>query len=975
MNGTPPGSEGRECPALRAGPRSTSLDLSTGSPPTDPMSAPPEAQPAFRPPIEVRGARQNNLKGFDLDIPRRSLTVVTGASGSGKSSLVMDTLFAEGQRRYVESLSSYAKQFLERMERPRVDSVENLPPAVAIERKNPTRSSRSTVGTASEVYDLLRLLWARIGRTHCPACDRRARRDTVSAIVDRVGAMEEGERIQVAFPWRGGPLSNEELSRNLVARGFMRVSADGREVDLGSLTREASDRLQLSEANELLVVVDRVVVRPGMEERLADSVATCYAEGDGRVVIVREEDSLRFSERFCCPDHPEVEFLEPTPRLFSFNSPYGSCPACTGFGAILSYASDLIVPDPTRSLAEGAVAPWEKPRYKKRRERLLDFAARRGVSTSAPWRELPQDFRKGVIDGCRGFVGVKPFLKSCERRRYKQHVRIFLRRYQRPRTCEACGGERLRGEALRIRVGGCTIGSACDLAIRDLPEWADVLELTGMESEIAAPILEKLRSRLDVLLAVGLGYLTLSRQTRTLSGGEAQRVHLANALGSTLFDTLYVLDEPTIGLHPRDCGKLLGLLARLRDIGNSVVVVEHDGQAIQAADHVIELGPGGGERGGEVVFEGPSADLVGQKTVTGRYLSGNTGAPRRVGRAAARWLKLRGARLHNLRGVDVSFPLGALTVVTGVSGSGKSTLVHDVLYRALEKELSGASTNSAHLGEPTGDYEALDGLGGLEGVVLVDQSPIGRTPRSNPATYTKAWDHVRRAFASLPEARERGYGMGHFSFNVVGGRCEECKGAGSVAVDMVFLANVHVPCEVCSGRRYGRRLLEVRLNGKNAHEVLMMTVDEAISFFGHHRRLGRILWQLQQVGLGYLRLGQSATTLSGGEAQRLKIAREFAGSVGRAGRKLYILDEPTTGLAGAEVSKLLAVLDRLVEAGNGVVVVEHHLEVIRFADWVVDMGPGAGDLGGKVVYQGPVAGLAAVAESATGRYLARSDHP
>ena len=931
------------------------------------------AVPSPRPPISVKGARQHNLKGFDLDIPRRSFTVVTGPSGSGKSSLVIDTLFAEGQRRYVESLSTYAKQFLERMERPDVEAVDNLPPAVAIERKNPTSSTRSTVGTASEVHDLLRLLWARAGRTHCPRCDRQVRRDTVSSVVDRVRDLPERERIRVAFPLEGrSGVAPDRVAARLLASGYLRAVVDGADVNLRNDGPDRGSTAALASAEELLVVVDRLSVSREMGDRLADSVTTCYAEGGGEVVVLRDGGSLRFSERFVCPEHPDLEFAEPAPNLFSFNSPVGSCPTCSGFGAVLTYSSDLIVPHPTRSLAEGAVDPWEKPRYVKRRAKLLAFAAGRGVSERAAWTELPEGFRKDVIKGAKGFVGVIPFLRTCERRRYKQHIRIFLRRYQRPVICEDCGGERLREEARRVRVGGMTIGALSERSVRELPAWTDSLELSPMEAEIAAPVLSELRSRLDVLNRVGLGYLSLSRQMRTLSGGEAQRVHLANTLGSALFDTLYVLDEPTIGLHPRDSAGLLDLLARLRDAGNTVVVVEHDEEAIRAADHVVELGPASGERGGEVVFEGRAQDLAGKETETGRYLAGRVPSRPRVGRVKTRKLTLRGARLRNLRGIDVSLPLGAFTAVSGVSGSGKSTLVRDVLHRALERELEGATTARRHLGDEIGAYDSLEGAAALDAAVVIDQSPIGRTPRSNPATYVKAWDHVRRSFASLPAAKGRGFRVGDFSFNVPGGRCEECKGAGSVAVDMVFLTDVYVPCRECSGRRYRRELLDVRLDGRNVHQVLEMTADQALTFFAHNRRLGRILWQLQQVGLGYLRLGQPATTLSGGEAQRLKIAREFARAVGRAGRKLYILDEPTTGLSGTDVSRLLSVLDRLVEAGNTVVVVEHNLDVIRFADWVVDMGPGAGDRGGSVVYQGPSSGLSAAEGSATGRFLAEA---
>jgi excinuclease ABC subunit A len=932
--------------------------------------------------IRIRGARQHNLKNLDVDLRRRSLTVVTGPSGSGKSSLALDTLFAEGQRRYVESLSTYAKQFLERMEKPAVDRIEGIAPAVAIEQKNPTRTSRSTVGTATEVHDYLRLLWARVGHTHCPACDRRVRPDTVSGAVDRVLALPDRTRFQVAFPLTlSERIEHLQLVENLRAMGFVRVLADGEPVDLGEEGVEDPGQagLDLAEAGELLVVVDRLATGSDeLAQRLADSIQTCFTEGEGECVVLLAgtDERLAFTQHFRCPAHPEVEFLEPTPQLFSFNNPYGSCPTCTGFGATLEYDLDLIVPSLRRSLDEGAVDPWTKPRYDKERDRLRSFANQEGVSLYKPWAELPPEFRAAVIDGegkkKGGFKGVIPFLKSRERKRYKQYIRVFLRQYQSPVTCTTCGGARLRPEAQRVRVGGETLPAVGELPLDEFQAWLAALALDETEAHIAETILRELVARVGFLVEVGLGYLTLARQTRTLSGGEAQRINLANSLGSSLVDTLYVLDEPTVGLHPRDTDALLSLLMRLRDGGNTVVVVEHDPAAILVADDVIELGPASGERGGELVFQGPPAGLVDADTATGRYLSGRSAiaVPERRRITADRWLALRGARLHNVDEVDLEIPLEALTVVTGVSGSGKSTLVHDILFRALEQELGGGETSAKeHLGEAVGSYSALEGAGRLAAVVLVDQSPIGRTPRSNPVTYIKAWDEVRRIFSEQPLARQRGYGPGTFSFNTSGGRCEACKGAGRVEIEMVFMADVYVPCDVCRGTRYRPETLEVTYRGLNVKQVLDLTVDEAIRFFLKQDRLGQTLWQLQQVGLGYLRLGQPATTLSGGEAQRLKIARELAGASGRKGRKLYLLDEPTTGLSGEDVRKLLAVLGRLVDAGNTVLVIEHNLDVVKTADWVVDMGPGAGSRGGRIVAAGRPEDVAQVPESVTGRYL------
>jgi excinuclease ABC subunit A len=894
-------------------------------------------------PIRIRGARQHNLKGIDLDLPRRAITVVTGPSGSGKSSLALDTLFAEGQRRYVESLSTYAKQFLERMEKPLVDLVDGISPAVAIEQKNPTKSSRSTVGTATEVYDYLRLLWSRVGRTHCPECGRHVRPDTVSSAVDRVLELPAAARIQVTFPLpRSGQLTHAMMVSNLRAMGFVRALVDGEPVDLAGPEAEGPEGLglDLASAVELLIVVDR----------------------------------LRFTERFRCPEHPEVSFRTPTPQLFSFNNPYGTCQLCTGFGATLDYDPELIIPNPARSIADGAVDPWSKPRYRRERAKLKDFALSRNVSLHAPWEDLSEAFRDAVLYGADGLTGVIPFLVSKERKRYKQYIRVFLRKYQSPKTCRECGGARIRPQALYVGVGGRPISEVADMPLEELGPWINELQLTQMEEQIAETILRELRARVGFLVDVGLGYLSLSRQTRTLSGGEAQRINLANSLGSALVDTLYVLDEPTIGLHPRDTGALLGILQRLRSAGNTVVVVEHDTQAIRSADHVVELGPASGEHGGEVVFEGTPELLAEQDTATGRYMAGRSpiSVPARARDVDGRCLSLKGARQHNLNGVDVEIPLGTLTVVTGVSGSGKSTLVHDVLYRAAERELGGETSAKEHLGEVVGDYDTLEGLSYVDQVVLVDQSPIGRTPRSNPVTYVKAWDHIRKAFASEPLARERGYGPGHFSFNVAGGRCEECKGAGHVEIEMIFMADIFVTCDGCGGKRYKREVLDVKIRGKTVADVLELTVDEAIRFFIRERKLGKTLWQLQQVGLGYLRLGQPAPTLSGGEAQRLKIARELAGAAGRKGRKLYILDEPTTGLSGEDVKKLVGVLDRLVDAGNTVLVIEHNLDVIRLADWVIDLGPGAGAKGGEVVAMGRPETVATVPESATGRYLAEA---
>ena len=925
--------------------------------------------------IVVRGARQHNLKNLDLEIPRRAFVVITGPSGSGKSSLAFDTIYAEGQRRYVESLSTYAKQFLERMEKPDVDWVEGISPAVAIEQRNPTKTSRSTVGTATEVYDYLRLLWARVGRTHCPRCGREVRPDSVQSATDAVLALPEETPVMVCFPLpRSARVTHALVVDNLRALGFQRVLAEGKPLHLDELPAKAD----FTKVKELLVVVDRLRVDPEERGRLADSLQTAFAEGEGEAVVVPTEgEPLRFTERFRCPEHPEIAFFTPSPQLFSFNNPYGSCPECTGFGAVLRYDPDLIVPNAMRCLRDGAVDPWSKPRYEAKRRKLAELAAREGASMEAPWAHLPEEFRHAVMHGARGFQGVLKFLEELEEKRYKQYIRVFLRQYQSARTCPVCNGAKLRPEALWVRVAGRDIGEISTLPLAELRPWVERLSagegLTPTEIEIAGSIFRELVARVGFVTDVGLGYLTLERQMRTLSGGEAQRISLANALGSKLVDTLYVLDEPTIGLHPADNDRLLSLLLRLREAGNTVLVVEHDPEAMRVADHLVEMGPGSGERGGHVVFQGTTAEMMAAGTLTGRYLSGaeQIAIPDRRRAVDGPRIRIEGAREHNLQGVDVEIPLRALTVVTGVSGSGKSTLVHDVLFRALETELSGGETTAKrHLGEAVGQVDRISGVSRVKEVVLVDQSPIGRSPRSNPVTYIKAYDEVRRIFASLPESRAGGYSAGAYSFNVEGGRCEACRGEGQVQVEMVFMADVFVPCEVCGGKRFKPGILEVRYRGKNIAEVLDLTIDEAIRFFLHEDKLGQALWHLQQVGLGYLRLGQPAPTLSGGEAQRIKIARELAQGARRSGSKLYVLDEPTTGLHLDDIRKLLQVLAGLVDAGHTVLLIEHNLDVIKTADWIVDLGPGAGPDGGRLVAMGTPEEVAEVAESVTGRYLA-----
>jgi excinuclease ABC subunit A len=861
------------------------------------------------------------------------------------------------------------------MPKPLVDAMEGLSPAVAIEQKNPTTSSRSTVGTATEIADFLRLLWARAGTQTCLQCGREVKRDTVQEVVDAVietwGVTRAQQQVLVSFPLPGSAQRPDvEIAAQLRAAGFVRAQVDGVLVRLDEEGAEGRVRA----GQDVLVIVDRIAAAEENRSRLADAVATAFSEGEGVALALNNGDRRRFSEHPACSScgcpAPVL-----TPTLFSFNNPRGACPTCNGFGAVLEYDESLIVSDPSRSIAKGALDPWTKPRYEGRRRLLRETARARGIDLDVAWKDIPARERQFLLHNKGGrYLGIFPFLERLEAKRYKQYIRVFLRQYQLAKTCPSCAGSRLKPESLAVRVAGKTIAEVAALTAADLAAWLEGLSLPAFQQTVADHILGELRARVGFVNDVGLGYLTLDRQTRTLSGGEAQRIALSNALGSHLVDTLYVLDEPSIGLHPADVDRLLALLRRLSGGGNTVVVVEHDPAAMRAADWMVELGPASGVAGGQLVYQGPAMAVREAGTLTGQYLSGEKliGVPS-ARRPAARWLDIKGARLHNLAGVDARIPLGTLTAVTGVSGSGKSTLVHDVLFRQLEARLRGEHTAKQHLGEPVGVVKDLKGWEALEDVVCIDQKPIGRTPRSNPVTYVKAFDELRALFANEALARARGYTASTFSFNVAGGRCEACEGAGHVLIEMVFLANVFVPCDICNGARFKREVLDVKVQGASIAQALEWTVDEAIKKLHRHPRLARCLWHLQQVGLGYLQLGQPATTLSGGEAQRLKIARELAaaGSTRRGSgkRKLYILDEPTTGLHLDDVRVLCRVLDRLVDAGHTVVVIEHNLDVIKRADWVIDLGPGAGDQGGRVVAAGTPEEIAAVSESATGRFL------
>jgi excinuclease ABC subunit A len=914
--------------------------------------------------LRVHGARQNNLRHVSLAIPHDRLTVVTGVSGSGKSSLAFDTLFAEGQWRFVESLSTYARMFLERVDRPDVDRLEHIRPAIALEQKNPVRTARSAVATATELLDYLRLLFAKIGRLHCPGCGREARADVPELVAGALLADAPGRRAVVAFPLPV-PTTDpaEAFLARLLGRGFTRIQVGQSQHDLGT-----PSSIDLGGHAEIWVILDRLVLRPERAARLTASLEQAFQEGSGRAVVALQADEgaavevRRYGERFGCHGCG-IPLERPQPLLFSFNHPLGACPTCKGFGNLLAYDEARVVPDATRSLAEGAVQPWQHPSGRWYQKELLRHARRRGVDLHAPYQALPPDVRRWVFDGDGDYTGVRGFFEDVEGYRYKLHVRVFLSRYRSQTPCPACGGSRLRPEALAVRVGGRTIADLLRLPVDDLALGLDTLGLTAFEAEVARDVLARLQAKLGFLRRVGLGYLTLDRQTRTLSGGEAQRIALATQLGAQLVGVLYVLDEPSIGLHARDVGRLAELTRELARSGNTVVVVEHDRTFIEAADYVVELGPGSGERGGEVVFAGWQADFARHpRSLTARYLADREVIPvptrRRPG--DGRFLTLVGARAHNLKGLTVRIPLGTLTCVTGVSGSGKSTLVHDTLYRAVARAFKTEF-------EVPGAHEALLGLEHLGGVRLIDQEPIGRTPRSNPVTYVKAFDEIRKLYARQPRARTLGLGPGHFSFNVPGGRCEACEGDGFEKLDMYFLEAVYVSCQACGGRRYRPEVRQVTYRGRDITQVLGMTVDEALSLFAAVPTLVRRLRVLEEVGLGYLRLGQPATTLSGGEAQRLKIAAELGSGLG--GDRLYILDEPTTGLHLDDVRRLIGVLRRLVEAGNTVLVVEHHLDVIKCADWVLDLGPEGGDAGGELIAEGSPEQVAQVGASYTGKYL------
>jgi excinuclease ABC subunit A len=934
----------------------------------------------------IRGAREHNLRNISLELPRERLVVITGISGSGKSSLAFDTIYAEGQRRYVESLSAYARQFLGLMEKPDVDAIEGLSPAISIEQKTISRNPRSTVGTVTEIHDYLRLLWARVGVPHCPECGEPILRQSSTQIVDRLLALEEGTRIQILAPLvRGRKGEFRELFDRARKDGFVRVRVDGQTYDLSD-----PPSLNRYENHDVSVVVDRVVVREKDRARLADSVETALRQAEGLVEVLEHgsgggEELHVFSEHYACAacgiSLPEME-----PRQFSFNSPYGACPECDGLGTRREVSAQLVVGDPSLSISEGVIRPWGEPSGHLKRSTLPGLATAYEFDPDTPWGELPETVQKAILFGSgkmkihfpyrrkgkdRSYTEVWEGVVASVDRRYREtssdSVREQLTDFMTEMPCAVCGGARLRPQSLAVTVGGRSIGDVGGMSIGQALAFFESLEPrdgTDLPAQIAAPILKEVRDRLRFLRDVGLLYLTLGRSAQTLSGGEGQRIRLATQIGSRLVGVLYVLDEPSIGLHQRDNERLLETLRALRDLGNSVLVVEHDEDTIRAADHVVDLGPGAGRHGGRVVASGSVAEVeASSDSLTGAYLRGDRAIQlperRRNGNGNGS-LVLKGARGHNLKEVDATFPLGTFICVTGVSGSGKSTLVNETLYRILARHFYG----SRELPLP---HDGLEGLELVDKVIEVDQSPIGRTPRSNPATYSGVFTPIRQLFAELPESQMRGYAQGRFSFNVKGGRCEDCSGDGLVKIEMHFLPDVYVPCDVCRGKRYNRETLDVHYRGKNIADVLAMTVDEALEFFQPVPRIRSRLQTLSDVGLGYLQLGQSATTLSGGEAQRVKLATELAKRA--TGETLYILDEPTTGLHFEDVRALLDVLHRLVEKGNTVVVIEHNLEVIKTADWLVDLGPEGGEAGGRIVAQGTPEEVSRDPDSVTGQYL------
>ncbi len=935
--------------------------------------------------IIVKGAREHNLKNIDIAIPRDKLVVITGLSGSGKSTLAFDTIYAEGQRRYVESLSAYARQFLGQMDKPDVDYIEGLSPAISIDQKTTSKNPRSTVGTVTEIYDYLRLLYARIGKPHCPKCGKEISQQTVDQMVDAIMESPEGTRIQILAPVvRGRKGEFQKLLEKIKKNGFVRIRVDGQ-------MRETSEEIKLekNKKHNIEIIIDRLIIKPGIESRLADSIEIALAQSEGLVIAdVIGGQEILFSQNFACAEC-NISLEELTPRMFSFNSPYGACPVCSGLGINMEIDPELIIPDKEKSIADGAVEPWSSTPDGYYYQMLQAVLNHYGVSAETPVKELPESVVDTILFGSEDtieFYYKSRFSKNTRRyrgrfegvvnnlkRRYQEtgsgYSREEIEEYMSTKLCPACNGSRLKPESLAVTIGDKSIAEVTSLSIREAIAFFESLSLTKREEMIAHQILKEIRNRLQFLVDVGLDYLTLDRASGTLSGGESQRIRLATQIGSRLVGVLYILDEPSIGLHQRDNEKLLKTLKDLRDLGNTVLVVEHDEDTMRAADYIIDIGPGAGEHGGRVVACGPLEDIQkSEESITGQYLSGKKQIPVPVIRRKPKksWLELKGCREHNLKNINVKFPLGLFTCVTGVSGSGKSTLVNEILYKSLKEKLYKSRSLP-------GDFDEILGIEQIEKVINIDQSPIGRTPRSNPATYTNVFNDIREVFSMTPESRMRGYKPGRFSFNVRGGRCEACKGDGIIKIEMHFLADIYVPCEVCKGKRYNRETLEVKYKGKNIADVLDMTVDEALEFFDSIPKIKRKLETLRDVGLGYIKLGQPSTTLSGGEAQRVKLSTEL--SKKSNGNTIYILDEPTTGLHSDDIQKLLNVLQRLVDGGSTVIVIEHNLDVIKTADYIIDLGPEGGDRGGEVVATGTPEQVSKNTHSYTGKFLKKVIQP
>ncbi len=911
--------------------------------------------------IIIHGARQNNLKDIRLELPRNKLIVFTGVSGSGKSSLVFDTIYAEGQRRYVESLSSYARQFLERMNRPDVDYIQGISPAVAIEQKSPARNPRSTVGTTTEIYDYLRLLFGKIGKTYCEVCGELVRKDSTETVIEKLKQFPDGRRLLITFPLiqHEHKKLKDEL-KYLLSKGFQRIYYNG---EIFDLTENINIK---AEKEKILVIVERVSLDlDNVDTAYSDSIETAFNEGEGRVVVVDYEtkEELKFSKLFEC--HGKI-YQEPEPRLFSFNNPFGACPTCQGFGKTIDIDWDLVIPDKKKSISEGAIEPLTKKTFSQYERDLIRTALRRGIRVNVPFEKLTDVEKRFIFEGDGDYIGLYKFFEYLQSKSYKIYYRITLSRYRGYTICKDCSGSRLRKEALNVRVCGKRISDLINISLDSLLDFLYSLELSEYDLQIGERIINEIKKRLKFLVDVGIGYLTLDRLSSTLSGGETQRINLASVLGSQMVGALYILDEPSIGLHPRDNLKLIRVLHQLRDLGNSVLVVEHDPEMIREADYIVDMGPGAGIHGGEVIFIGTYDEILKSgKSLTGKYLSGELKIPlpdkRRPRRTPS--IKIFGASENNLKNIDVEIPLGIFVCITGVSGSGKSTLVNDILYPAIRKLKHNESLQ-------VGKYLSIDGLGYIADAEIVDQSPIGRSTRSNPATYTKAFDFIRELFSQRPLAKSRGYSPGYFSFNIPGGRCETCMGEGFVKIDMQFLADIYLVCEDCKGKRFKKEVQEVYYKGKNIVDVLDMTVEEALEFFKDSPKIVQRLQPLSDVGLGYLKLGQSSTTLSGGEAQRIKLAEKL---IPREDTQhiLYIFDEPTTGLHFHDISKLLRCFDALINRGNSVLVIEHNLDVIKYADWIIDLGPEAGDRGGEIIFAGTPEEIMNCEKSYTGQYLKR----